>query len=206
MVEAPTVYVVDDNADHREILFQLLGQAGFNVQTYSSGTEFLKLTQWNTTGCILLDNQMPGISGLQVQAELRKRQCDIPIIFVSGRSMIPDAVQAVKEGALGFLEKPIRSKELIEYINKALEHCAAQGANKKARLNFEHSFAKLTSREKQVYDLVIRGKTNKMIASELEIKLGTVEFHRANMMDKMGVQTFSDLMELTHTANPLAKE
>ena len=205
MTDIPTVYIIDDNEEHREILVELVELAGFIGQPFDSGTEFLKLNQWKKIGCILLDNQMPDKTGIQVQAELNKRGCDLPIIFVTGGSMISDAVRAVQEGAFGFLEKPIQSKELIDSIKKAIALCKIQMSHQNTRQEFRTSLEKLTGRERQIYDLGIRGKTNKMISTELTIKIGTVEFHRANMMEKMGVNTFSELMELTHNANPIPK-
>ncbi len=205
MVDAPTIYIVDDNDDHQEILLQLVTRAGFDAQCFSSGAEFLDLPQLNARGCILLDNQMPGMSGLQVQAALIERACELPVIFISGGSKISDAVHAVQEGAFGFLEKPIQSKDLITAIKKALEGAKVQRANENSRREIEARLANLTEREKQVYELVVSGKTNKMIADELKIQPTTVEFHRANMMGKVAVNSFSELMALSQTANPTLK-
>lgn len=194
----PTVYVVDDNLDHRDILNQHLSNAGYQVRSFSSGTEFLGLQAWDPVGCILLDNQMPVMSGLDVHDRLRSLECDLPVIFISGGSGIAEAVTAVKNGAVGFLEKPIPVGELLEWVERAIEISTSKRELNHLRQNFRKRLNSLTVREREVYELVIRGNTNKMIAGKLNIKLGTVEFHRSNLMTKMGAKSFSELMENAH--------
>ena len=197
----PTVYIVDDNNDHREILFQHVSNAGYKAKEYSSGEAFLEESIPEPVGCILLDNQMPSLTGLVVQRKLLTRECNLPIVFISGRSGIADAVEAVKNGALGFLEKPIPKNDLLEWVQRAVETSSSELELNTLRRQFRDRLDTLTLRERQVYDLVIRGNTNKMIAAKLEIKLGTVEFHRANLMKKMAAKSFSELMENAHAAN-----
>lgn len=194
-----TIYVVDDNDDHREIIYQLVKHAGYRVKTFSSSVDFLNKDALEDIGCILLDNQMPKMTGLEVQAELIRRNCLLPVIFVSGGSEIPEAVAAVQDGAVGFLQKPIHTAELLELVEKAVEKCRNDQTQNARRQAYHALLDALTRRERQVYNLVIAGNTNKMMAAELGIKIGTVEFHRANVMSKIGVGSFSELMAKART-------
>ena len=193
----PIIYIIEDNADHREIVSQFVIHAGFAVRVYESGTEFFDDPDIGVFGCILLDNMLPRMTGLEVQAELIKKNNHLPIIFISGGSDIPVAVEAVKRGAMGFLEKPIKSKELIEHVTAAVEECRRRLAERETEDALQNLLVELTDRERDVYDRVVLGKTNKMVANELSISIGTVEFHRANMMRKLNVQSFSELMALS---------
>jgi len=197
----PIIYVVDDNDDHRDILAQSMKKAGYEVKTYTSGVEFLRDGNLAEIGCLLLDNQMPNMTGLEVQSKLLELGSRLPIIFISGGSGIPDVVAAVRDGALDFLQKPFSLDELRAKVDEAVDRCREDfDFNKRAR-EYQVLLNRLTKRERQVYDLVIAGNTNQMITEKLAIKISTVEFHRANMMDKMGVTSFSELMEKAQVAS-----
>jgi FixJ family two-component response regulator len=196
----PVIYVVDDNDDHRDILTQSMKKAGYEVEAYASGVEFLRDSNLAEIGCLVLDNQMPDITGLEVQAELLEQGSRLPIIFISGWSGIPDAVAAVRDGALNFLQKPFSSDELRTKVDEAVNRCREEYDSSTLAREYEGLLNTLTKRERQVHDLVITGNTNQMITEKLAIKISTVEFHRANMMDKMGVTNFSELMEKAQSA------
>ncbi len=196
----PVIYVVDDNDDHRDVLTQSMKQAGYQVESYTNGVEFLRDGNLADIGCLVLDNQMPDMSGLEVQTELRELGSRLPIIFISGGSGIPDVVAAVRDGALDFLQKPFSLDELRTKVDDAVTRCREDFDSNKLARDYETLLGALTKRERQVYDLVVTGNTNQMITEKLAIKISTVEFHRANMMDKMGVTNFSELMEKAQSA------
>lgn len=174
----PIIYVVDDNDDHRDILAHSMKKAGYQVETYTSGIEFLRDSNLAEIGCLVLDNQMPDMTGLEVQTELIEKGSRLPIIFISGESGIPDAVDAVRDGALDFLQKPFSLDELRAKVDEAVDRCRKDFDSNKLALEYESLLGSLTKRERQVYDLVIAGNTNQMITEELTIKISTVEFHR----------------------------
>lgn len=184
------ICIVDDLEDQLDIVSGMLQVAGYSTQCFSSGKTFLKQADFDKVDCLLLDNQMPDITGLEVQQNLKRRHIDIPIIFMSGGSRYGEVVDAVQEGALGFLQKPFTMHELLEQVQLALtSHKQNAGKN-------SNPLALLTPRETEVYNLVVAGHTNKAIARELSIAVSTVEFHRSNLVKKLGVSSLADLIKL----------
>lgn len=197
----PLVYIVDDMEQVREIVFAILDNEGIAARKFSSGEAFLGQKDIQEIGCLVLDNQMPGMKGLDVQAELLRRGNDIPILFISGDSRYNDVVDAVREGAFYFLQKPFTRSELLSQVREAIEESRKRLARRKKNARFQAMLDSLTSRERQVYQLVTEGLTNKAIAETLNISNGTVEFHRANMMKKLDAKSLADLMEISRSIN-----
>lgn len=199
---SPTVFVVDDDVDMRDALFQLLDSAGLQVEVHADGTAFL--AAYATTdrpGCVLLDMAMPGMSGLEVQAALKARGLMIPIVFLTGHGDIPLAVRAVQGGAVDFLEKPVQGAMLIERVKRALnldeEGRQAQGRTQ----DIFQRHARLSKREKEVMTLAAAGLTSKEIAKKLDISHRTVEVHRTHVMHKMGAANVAELVTMAACCN-----
>ena len=196
----PTVFVVDDDPAVLRGLRLLMKSVKLNVETYLSAQEFLDDYDPAQPGCLLLDLRMPGISGLELQEILRTRNIPIPIIIITGYGEVPAAVQAMRKGAVDFLEKPFNDQVLLDHVQKAIAEDAQirqQRAEQEAVLA---RFALLTPREREVMDLVIAGKSNKVIASQLGISPKTVEFHRSHIMKKMKVGSVAGLVALVISA------
>lgn len=195
----PIVYIVDDMEQVQDIIYLILKNEGIQAEKFSSGESFLAQKSISEIGCLVLDNQMPGMSGLAVQGELVKRGNHIPILFISGDSRYSDVVDAVREGAFYFLQKPFTRSELLARVREAIEESRRRQEKRSHSKKYENLMASLTSREKEVYELVTSGKTNKVIADTLGISNGTVEFHRANMMKKLDANSLADLMEISRS-------
>jgi FixJ family two-component response regulator len=192
MPDQTQICIVDDLPEQLEMISRLLASAGYTTKTFDSGKAFLKQANFDEISCLLLDNQMPDIRGLDVQHELIRRKIHIPIIFMSGDSDYGEVVNAVHQGALGFLQKPFSLGKLLEEVETALTENSRRLQNG-AQCDPLHV---LTRRETQVFELVIAGHTNKAIAVELSIAVSTVEFHRSNLVTKLGVNSLADLMSL----------
>ena len=194
----PVVYVVDDSEDNVTVYSWMLSSSGYEIKTYPSGVEFLKETELSPVGCVLLDNQMPEVSGLQVQSTLIERGIKLPIVFMSGASSYSDVVEATRKGAQGFLEKPFHKAELLQLVNAAVEQSREQLTAGDAEADYDGKRLPelLTKREYEVCKLIIGGSTNRNIADTLGISVSTVEFHRANLMEKLGVKNLADLVKL----------
>jgi len=198
--QIPTVHVVDDDDSLRTAVMRLLRAVGYEVRGYRSAGEFLLAKTGNTSGCVVLDVNMPGPSGLDLQAALNERDESLPIIFLTGHGDIPMSVRAMKAGAVDFLTKPVERKALMTAVQNALERDAENRAAQ-IRINTIHSrYQNLTARERAVFALVVAGKLNKHVAGELEISERTVKAHRAQVMEKMQV---TSLAELVHLAEQL---
>ncbi len=193
----PVVYVVDDSEDNVTVYSWMLSSSGYEIKTYPSGVEFLKEAELSPVGCVLLDNQMPEVSGLQVQSTLIDRGIKLPIVFMSGASSYSDVVEATRKGAQGFLEKPFHKAELLQLVNAAVEYSREQlAARDSGAADSKQLSELLTRREYEVCKLIIGGSTNRNIADTLGISVSTVEFHRANLMEKLGVKNLADLVKL----------
>ena len=192
----PTVFVVDDDAALREALVQLLEAAGLQVESHADGEAFLMAFQDDRPGCLLLDVAMPGMTGLEVQAELKRRGSRIPIVFLTGHGDIPMAVRAVQAGAVDFLEKPMTGGALLERVHRAL---ALDGEERRARTlgrEVADRFQRLSPREREVMALVVAGSSSKEAARLLGISVRTVEAHRTHVMHKMGAANLAELVAL----------
>ncbi len=192
-LDTPLVHVVDDDEALRDSLRWLLESAGHRVATYTSAESFLETDAAEQGGCLLLDIRMPGMSGLELQDELKRRGHAIPIIFITGHGDVPMAVNAVKKGALEFIEKPFNDQALLVLIDNAL---AIDAATRRRATRFK----KLSHREREVMDCIVAGKRNQDIAAELTISIKTVEAHRAAVMRKMRVDSLAALVKLVQNA------
>ena len=191
------VHVVDDEESIRYLIRTLVEADGISVFSYASGEEFLQSFQPESSGCLVLDLQLPGISGLEVQEILIKRGVRIPIIFFTAQGSISKAVTALKNGAVDFVEKPFDYKDLLNRIRKYIKIDADNRQHRDAAVAAAFRFASLTPREREVMDQIIAGQLNKQIADELSICVKTVEFHRARVMEKMGVHSVAELVQMT---------
>lgn len=192
----PTVFIVDDDPSVLKGLRLLMTSVKLNVETYSSAQEFLDSYNPDWPGCLLIDMRMPDISGLELQEILQSRNILIPNIIITGYGEVMDAVQAMKNGAIDFIEKPFKGQYLLDQVHKAIAEDAQIRKKQAQQKVVSASLALLTPREREVMDLVIAGKANKVIALELGLSMKTVEFHRAHMMKKMKVDSVAELVDL----------
>ncbi len=196
----PTVFVIDDDAPVRKSLSRLLRSAGYSAETFSSAEEFLGREHFNGIGCLLLDVQMPGLSGMDLQKELKKADYRMPIIFVTGHGDIPMSVEAMKEGAVDFLTKPFEDKELLHAIENAIEKDRQTREEYNETLDIRRRIELLTPRENEILRYVIAGMLNKQIAYELKIAEKTVKIHRGRIMEKLCVDSVAGLVRLAEKA------
>lgn len=192
----PTVFIVDDDASVRDSLEYLLRSVGLGAKKFASATEFLDAYDPASPGCLVLDIRMPGMSGLELQEELVERGSVLPIIFITAHGDVPMAVQAVKTGAVDFLVKPFRDQELLDRVQQAIQDDANVRGQLENRAAIADCIASLTPREREVMDLVVDGKANKVIAVDLGISQRTVEIHRARVMEKIKVASVAQLVQM----------
>ncbi|MDP2153917.1 MAG: response regulator [Methylotenera sp.] len=202
---APTVFVVDDDKEMRNSLRRLLMTMHLNVELYSSAQEFMEHYKPEWPGCIILDMRMPRMGGLDLLAKLVEQGVSTPVIIATGHGDVPSAVRAMKGGAFGFIEKPFDEQELLDCVNGgiALDHEIRQEAAR--RKDISTRMAQLTARELEVLELIISGKTNKIIATELNVSCKTVEAHRSRVMRKMQADSVANLAQLYFTSTALSK-
>ena len=200
--EAATVLVVDDDASVRKALARAIQAAGLNVRTFASAREFLDQGLPESPGCLVLDVCMPGLSGLDLQAELNSRNIRTPIIFITGHGNIPVSVKAMKGGALDFLTKPFRVKNLIEVIREAIKKDERLWASRAEMAEVQCRIQTLTPRERQVLGLVVQGLLNKEIADALGAAERTIKVHRGRVMQKMQVQSVAELVRAVERVKP----
>jgi FixJ family two-component response regulator len=192
----PTIYVVDDDDGMRRALNLLLNTIGYKTAVFGDPAEFLRQFNPNTPGCLLLDIRMPGMSGLELQQRLNRMGSMLPVIFITGHGDVPMAVQAMKEGAFEFIQKPFRDQDLLDRINHALQQDAESRSTVARRAEILRRLETLTPRERQVMDLVVEGAANKVIAIDLGLSERTVEIHRAKVMEKMSARSVAHLVKM----------
>ncbi len=193
---APTVYVVDDDDGMRRALDTLLSTVGYKTAVFSRPSELLANFKLDAAGCLVLDIRMPDMSGLELQQHLNRIGSMLPVIFITGHGDVPMAVQAMKEGAFEFIQKPFRDQDLLDRINHALKQDAENRNTVARRAEVLHRLESLTPRERQVMDLVVEGAANKVMAIDLDLSERTVEIHRAKVMEKMGARSVAHLVKL----------
>ena len=191
---------VDDDSDVRAAMAALFHSVGMPVETFESGSAFLNAYYPERSGCLVLDLRMPGLSGADLQEALHHLQCDLPIIFLTGFGDIPQAVAAMRFGALDFLEKPVRHSLLLERVDEALQLDLERREARLARAEARDRLTKLTPREHEVAARLAIGQSNKVIAIELGLSERTVEIHRARVMEKTASRSLAELLQLLQYA------
>ncbi len=189
-----TVYIVDDDADVRRGLSRMLTLAGYMVETFVSAETYLAERRRAGPGCLILDVQMPGMDGLDLQQRLQQGKGRQPIIFITGHGDIPMTVQAMQAGAHTFFSKPFDADEILQAVADAIKKDAKSIARKNSVKRLQKQYEALTSREREVFLYLISGKLNKQIAADIGITEQTVKFHRRNLLEKFGVQAVTDLV------------
>ncbi len=191
-----TIFVVDDNEAVRDSLHWLLEAHQYQVRCFASAEAFLAAYEPIQVGCLILDVRMGGMSGLELQERLITNGSWLPTIFITGHGDVPMAVSTMKKGATDFIEKPFDATKLLELIERTLEKARTKSNAAQQQLATDKRLSKLTNREQQVLERVMAGRLNKQIADDLSISIKTVEAHRANMMEKLNVNTVADLLRL----------
>ena len=192
----PVVLVVDDDLSIRESLASLLQSVGLRVKVFASAPELLQSSLPDAPSCLVLDIRLPGISGLDFQVDLREAGIHIPIIFMTGHGDIPMTVQAMKAGAVDFLTKPLRQKEMIDAVTRALAVDEKRRADEKTVADLRSLYESLTPREREVLALATAGMLNKLIAAKLGVSEVTVKVHRSNVMRKLRTRSLADLARI----------
>jgi len=191
-----TVYIVDDDQAIRHAMELLMRSVGLTYEIFPSATDFLAHHTNDRAGCLVLDIRMPGIGGLELQEKLNDSGSTLPIIFITGHGDVPMAVDAMQKGAVDFIQKPFRDQELLDRINEALETDLERRTARQEKADVLEKISKLTNREREVFDLVVTGKPNKVIAYELGVSQRTIEIHRARVMEKMSARSLAELVRM----------
>ena len=189
-----TVYVVDDDASTRELLTWLMKRNDLPVAAFPDARSFLDRYQAGAPGCIVMDLDMPGMGGLELQQHLKRHGVLLPVLFLSGRAGVREAVRAVREGAVDFIEKPFDYRTVVERVRECLRRDAAEREARSRKRACCERLAALTQREREVLDLVVAGRMNREVAEALDISVKTVEAHRARIMEKLGVHSLAELV------------
>jgi FixJ family two-component response regulator len=198
----PTVLIVDDDPAIRRAVARLVRAAGYDVQTFSSPVSFLRQQLPAGPACVLLDMQMEGMTGLDVQDALARNERHVPIVFLSGHGTISSATASIKHGADDFLEKPIQPDQLIRAIERAVRRDASQSTARAEREELDRRYHTLTARERDVMQLIVTGLLNKQAAAELGISEKTIKVHRARVMDKMRAPSLASLVRMSEQVQP----
>ena len=198
--ENPVVFVVDDDEAICQSLRLLISDIGLEVRTFTSAKRFLAAYDSSQPGCLVLDVRMSGMSGLELQSRLHEMGMYIPTIIITGHGDVPMAVEAMKAGAMDFIEKPFRDQVLLDGIQKAIDRDRKIRQRHEQQEDVRSRMQHLTQREREVMERLVAGRTGKHIAHELGISQKTVDFHRANILDKTGVSSVVELVRLTQGA------
>jgi FixJ family two-component response regulator len=198
--DAGTIFIVDDDASFLRSISRLLRAAGYAVQVFESAEKFLAQLGPDLSGCVVVDLQMPGLDGLELQAALAASVNPLPVVFLSAEGDIPTTVQAMRHGAEDFLTKLAPKDQLLDAIRRALARAAQERQQREARRELRGRFAALSRRELEVLAHVVRGQLNKQIADDLGIHERTVKLHRTNLKEKLRVQSVADLARMVEAA------
>lgn len=204
MSAVPTVCVVDDDPSVRKALMRVLRSAGVEVMAYASAQEYIDAYDPDRPGCLILDLAMPGLGGLDLQVILRNKGAAPPIVFLSGRAVLADGIQAMKEGAVEFLTKPVEDQALIDAVRAAIEKDRVDRAARDEATEILRRLATLTPREMQVLRCVLGGMLNKQTAAELGTVEKTIKVHRARVMEKMQASSLAELVRVASRAGIVA--
>jgi two-component system, LuxR family, response regulator FixJ len=200
------VHVIDDDEAMRQSLAFLLGTVGMEVQTYESAVAFLEVAPTVKAGCVITDVRMPGLSGVELLRQLRERNLGIPVIVITGHGDVPLAVEAMKIGAMDFLEKPFDDEALLASVRSALNQLDRDRKREAERSDIEGRLATLSNRERDVLEGLVAGHANKQIAYDLGISPRTIEIYRANLLTKMQAASLSDLVRMALVAGILGPD
>ncbi len=200
MAENPVVFLVDDDASIRKSFSRLLRSNGLHVESFASAQDFLNREPFDGNGCLVLDIRMPGLSGTDLFKELRKAEYSLPVVFVTGHGDIPTGVQAMKEGAVDFLTKPIDEEELLNAVREAVARDTVEHEKYVDATHIRQRLRTLTDREHEVLTHVITGMLNKQIAHALGISEKTVKVHRGRVTEKLGVRSVAELVRVAEKA------
>lgn len=193
MMSTPLIHIVDDDDSLRTAVLRLLSASGYEARGYASTGDFLLHANLERPGCLLLDLNLPGPSGLELQDELLRRGVTLPVVFLTGRAGVPESVRAMKSGAEDFLTKPVERQTLLEALDRALARDASQRAARDDAERLLARFRRLTPRERDVFERIVIGRLNKQIADELGIAERTVKLQRAQLMEKLAVGSAAEL-------------
>lgn len=191
-----TVYVVDDDEAVRDSLQWLLEGNDYRVRCFESAEGFLTRFDPREVACLIVDVRMPGMNGLELQDELLRRGCAMPLVFITGHGDVPMAVDTMKKGAIDFIEKPFSEVLLRDLVDRMLQKARLNADQQQAEASRGALLGRLTPRESQVLERIVAGRLNKQIADDLNISIKTVEAHRANIMEKLNVSTVADLLKI----------
>lgn len=200
--ELPVIFVVDDDAAVRQSLSLLIRSMSLAVETFESAQAFLDQCDQRRGGCLVLDIRMPGMSGLDLQEELRRRSVELPIIFITGHGDVTMAVRAMKAGAIDFIEKPFNDQQLLDRINQALDIERGWRESRREREQIAARIGQLSPREHEVMTRIVAGQANKVIAIELGLSERTVEIHRSKVMSKTGARSLAELVSMVTRLGP----
>ena len=196
------MFIVDDDISVREALQNLVRSIGLRAETFTTAQEFLSSRQSNPHGCLVLDVRLPGLSGLDLQRHMAEANIDIPIIFITAHGDIQMSVRAMKAGAVEFLPKPFRDQDLLDAVQQAIDRDRTARIERAGTAELRERYEALSSREKEVMWLVVRGLLNKQIASELGTSEATVKLHRGRLMQKMRAESLADLIRMAEKISP----
>ena len=200
--DVATVFIIDDDAGMRESIKDLVESVGLQAEAFATAQEFLSSDRGGGPSCLVLDVRLPGISGLDLQHELRRTGIKIPIIFITGHADIPMTVTAMKSGAIEFLTKPFRDQDLLDVIQRALNRDRMLREKHQQLAELQQRYAGLSTREREVMTLVVAGMLNKQIAAELKASETTVKIHRAHVMQKMQAKSLPELVRMADKLKP----
>jgi FixJ family two-component response regulator len=196
MSETPVIHIVDDDESMREVLASLFRSVALSARAYPSVDAFLKASRPDAPGCLILDVRLPGISGLDFQAQLGNVGIELPVVLMTGYGDVPMSVRGMKAGAIDFLIKPFRDQDMLDAVAVAVNRDRARRAANAESVLLREKLDSLSPRERQVMQLVVAGKMNKQIAGDLGLSLVTVKIHRGGAMRKMGARTLADFVRM----------